>query len=144
MISFTPLQLYPQGKSPGTHLIEGWVDPRVGLVDREKWKFLSVPGPELQPLSCPVLILTELPSNELHWLHTLWLFLAVYTSSYWITSALDISICIRVAFLCSICLYSNKKNSMDELYRPSDRRLSAKWLPTFADRGCHVVSVTDP
>jgi hypothetical protein len=31
-----------------------------------------------------------------------------------------------------------------ELYRPSDRRLSAKLLPTFADRGCHVVSVTDP
>jgi hypothetical protein len=26
----------------------------------------------------------------------------------------------------------------------SDRRLSAKWFPTFADRGCHVVSVTDP
>jgi hypothetical protein len=24
------------------------------------------------------------------------------------------------------------------------RSLSAKWLPTFADRGCHVVSVTDP
>jgi hypothetical protein len=34
--------------------------------------------------------------------------------------------------------------STSELYRPSDRRLSAKWLPTFADRGCHVVSVTDP
>jgi hypothetical protein len=31
-----------------------------------------------------------------------------------------------------------------ELYRPSDRLLSAKLLPTFADRGCHVVSVTDP
>jgi hypothetical protein len=31
-----------------------------------------------------------------------------------------------------------------ELYRPSDRRLSAKLVPTFADRGCHVVSVTDP
>jgi hypothetical protein len=28
--------------------------------------------------------------------------------------------------------------------QPSDRRLPAKWLPTFADRGCHVVSVTDP
>jgi hypothetical protein len=27
---------------------------------------------------------------------------------------------------------------------PSDRRLSAKWLLTFADRGCHVASVTDP
>jgi hypothetical protein len=34
--------------------------------------------------------------------------------------------------------------SANELYRPSDRRLSAKWLPTFADRRCHVVSVTDP
>jgi hypothetical protein len=34
--------------------------------------------------------------------------------------------------------------SASELYRPSDRPLSAKWLPTFADRGCHVVSVTDP
>jgi hypothetical protein len=33
--------------------------------------------------------------------------------------------------------------SASELYRPSDRRLSAKWLPTFANRGCHVVSVTE-
>jgi hypothetical protein len=30
------------------------------------------------------------------------------------------------------------------LYRPSDRRLSAKLVPTFADRGCRVVSATDP
>jgi hypothetical protein len=29
-----------------------------------------------------------------------------------------------------------------ELYRPSKRRLSAKLVQTFADRGCHVVSVT--
>jgi hypothetical protein len=28
--------------------------------------------------------------------------------------------------------------------RPSDRRLSAKLVPTFMDKGCHVVSVTDP
>jgi hypothetical protein len=34
--------------------------------------------------------------------------------------------------------------SASELYRPSDRRLSAKRLPTFADKGCHVVIVTDP
>jgi hypothetical protein len=34
--------------------------------------------------------------------------------------------------------------SANELYRQSDRRLLAKWLPSFADRGCHVVSVTDP
>jgi hypothetical protein len=31
-----------------------------------------------------------------------------------------------------------------ELYRPSDRRLSAKLVPTFADRGCRVISSTDP
>jgi hypothetical protein len=34
--------------------------------------------------------------------------------------------------------------SESELYRPNDRRLSAKWLSTCADRRCHVVSVTDP
>jgi hypothetical protein len=34
--------------------------------------------------------------------------------------------------------------STSELYRPSDRRLSTKLVPTFADRGCHVVGVTDP
>jgi hypothetical protein len=33
--------------------------------------------------------------------------------------------------------------SASELCRPSDRRLPAKLVPTFADRGCHVVSVTD-
>jgi hypothetical protein len=31
-----------------------------------------------------------------------------------------------------------------ELYRPSYRRLSAKLVPTSADRGCNVISVTDP
>jgi hypothetical protein len=34
--------------------------------------------------------------------------------------------------------------AVSELYRPSGRRLSAKLAPTFAERGCHVVSVTDP
>jgi hypothetical protein len=34
--------------------------------------------------------------------------------------------------------------SASELYRQTDRRLSAKLVPTFADRGCHVVSVMDP
>jgi hypothetical protein len=34
--------------------------------------------------------------------------------------------------------------SASELYRPSDRRLSAKLVPTFADRGCHLVSMADP
>jgi hypothetical protein len=34
--------------------------------------------------------------------------------------------------------------SVSELYRPSESRLSAKLVPTFADRGFHVVNVTDP
>jgi hypothetical protein len=57
-----------------------------------------------------------------------------------------------IAILVSMTKQTNKQTnkqtpwseSVSELCRPSDRRLSAKWLPTFADRGCHVVSVTDP
>jgi hypothetical protein len=30
------------------------------------------------------------------------------------------------------------------IYRPSDRCLSAKLMPAFENRRCHVVSVTDP
>jgi hypothetical protein len=45
-------------------------------------------------------------------------------------------------------IQGNKKTlwpeSASELYRLSDRSLSAKLVPTSADRGCHVVSVTDP
>jgi hypothetical protein len=44
----------------------------------------------------------------------------------------------------NISLQTPWSESASELYRPSDRRLSAKLVPTFADRGCHVVSVTDP
>jgi hypothetical protein len=33
--------------------------------------------------------------------------------------------------------------SPSELYLLSDRRLSAKLVPTFADRGCRVVSATN-
>jgi hypothetical protein len=35
------------------HWIGGWVDPRVGLEDIEKRKFLTVPGLELRPLGRP-------------------------------------------------------------------------------------------
>jgi CBS-domain-containing membrane protein len=34
--------------------------------------------------------------------------------------------------------------SASELYTMSERSLSAKLVPTFADIGCRVVSVTDP
>jgi hypothetical protein len=37
-----------------------------------------------------------------------------------------------------------RPESASELYRPSDRRLSVKLVPTFVDGGFHVVSVTDP
>jgi hypothetical protein len=35
-------------------------------------------------------------------------------------------------------------DTASELYRPSDSRLSAKLVPTFADRGCSVVRAEDP
>jgi hypothetical protein len=42
----------------------------------------------------------------------------------------------------NLTLWSWSK-SVSEQYRPSDSRLSEKLVPTFADIGCHVVSVTD-
>jgi hypothetical protein len=38
---------------PNIHWIGGWVDPRAGLDDLEKWQFLTLPGLELQPLGRP-------------------------------------------------------------------------------------------
>jgi hypothetical protein len=62
-------------------------------------------------------------------------------------SECGLSLVIRV-FQTRFKLQQNKQTpwseSASKLYRPSDRRFSAKWLPTFADKGCHVVSVTDP
>jgi hypothetical protein len=34
--------------------------------------------------------------------------------------------------------------SASELYQPSNHRFSAKLVPTFTDRGCHMVSAMDP
>jgi hypothetical protein len=48
VVSFTPLPLYLQERAPGTHCIGGWVDPRAGLDDMAKWKFLTLPGLELR------------------------------------------------------------------------------------------------
>jgi hypothetical protein len=60
-------------------------------------------------------------------------------------------IVMLVAKSCRIIVFFPKSvyktpwsESASELYRPSGRRLSAKLVPTFADRGCHVVSLTDP
>jgi hypothetical protein len=72
---------------------------------------------------------------------------------------LNVIQCYAVIVNCSLCniLYTRIMHctvmsyykppwlvSTNELYRSSDGRLSTKFVPTFAYRGCHVVSVTDP
>jgi CBS-domain-containing membrane protein len=56
--------------------------------------------------------------------------------------------CSAKFFHSVIICSSTKKNSVvlarKRTIRPSDRRLSAKLAPNFSDRGCHVVSATDP
>jgi hypothetical protein len=47
VVTFTPLSLYSRERATGTHFIGGWVDPRAGLDDMEKWKFFTLPGFEL-------------------------------------------------------------------------------------------------
>jgi hypothetical protein len=44
-----PGRFSPGERGPGTH----WVDPRAGLEDMQKWKFLPSPELELQPLGTP-------------------------------------------------------------------------------------------
>jgi hypothetical protein len=39
---------------------------------------------------------------------------------------------------------TSRPESASELFRPRDLRLLAMLVPTFMDRGCRVVSVTDP
>jgi hypothetical protein len=69
-------------------------------------------------------------NKEIHW--------NVYTYIYLSCFSLSLSY-----FHANLIKQTPWSESASELYRPSDCRLSAKWLPTFADRGCHVVSVTD-
>jgi hypothetical protein len=44
-----PCRLTPGERTPGTHLIEGWVGPRADLDDVEKRKFLTLPGLNSEP-----------------------------------------------------------------------------------------------
>jgi hypothetical protein len=45
--------LPPWERAPGTHWIGGWVNPRAGLDDVDKRKFLTIPGLELLSLGRP-------------------------------------------------------------------------------------------
>jgi hypothetical protein len=49
-----PCRFNPGERAPGNHWIGGLVNPRAGLDDVEKRKFLTPPGLELRPLGCPV------------------------------------------------------------------------------------------
>jgi hypothetical protein len=51
-----PGRLTPEERAPGTHCIGGWVDPRAGLDDINKYKLLTPPGLELRPLGRPARI----------------------------------------------------------------------------------------
>jgi hypothetical protein len=48
-----PAALPPGERASATHWIRGWVDPRAGLDDMEKRKFLILPGLELRILGRP-------------------------------------------------------------------------------------------
>jgi hypothetical protein len=91
MVSFTTQPLYSWGKIPSTHWIGCWVDRRAGLDDMEKWKFLTLPGLELQPLSL------EARSQSLY--RPCYTSLHVY-SAY----ALEGSICKYCLSVTNICL----------------------------------------
>jgi hypothetical protein len=57
-----PCRFTPGEIASGTHWIGGWVDPRTGLDDVEKRKFLTVPGLELRLLCHPA------RTQSLYWL----------------------------------------------------------------------------
>jgi hypothetical protein len=64
----------------------------------------------------------------------------------WVFPSGDIQVYFWMLQCENIVLFTNKlwPESTSKLYPLSDCRLSAKLVPTFAARGCHMVSVTDP
>jgi hypothetical protein len=52
-VNSRPGRFTPRERAPGVHWIGGWLDPRAGVDDVEKRKFLILPGLELQPLGRP-------------------------------------------------------------------------------------------
>jgi hypothetical protein len=60
------------------------------------------------------------------------------------TTRIEVSTELWILLLLLLLLLTPWPEPARELCRPSDKRLSAKLVPPFADRGCQVVSVTDP
>jgi hypothetical protein len=107
--------------------MHGWVGPRTGLDAVEKSKYLSLPGLDSVPS-----VIQPVASR--------------YTNRAIIAHRTKINCVLRYTIHDFFQIFQNKlpwPESASELHRPSDRRLSAKLVLTFADRGFHVVKVTD-
>jgi hypothetical protein len=61
-----------------------------------------------------------------------------------VTISLYMCVATDISFLLMWLCIIHFPVSASELYRSSDRHLSANLVPTLADRGYHVVSETDP
>jgi hypothetical protein len=138
-----------------THWTWGWIDPRAGPAGNSSQfihfivgkKLKTVRGPWFEGCLClhaynfmsTLVSLIRKKSNSSKFLITLPLYFAYCRKR-------DEEIAdVRNCEACHVLLIQTPlSESARELYWHSDRRLSAKLVPTFADRGCHVVSVTDP
>jgi hypothetical protein len=70
-------------------------------------------------------------------------------SPSWLRPLRRATLALRIIFLPATVIHFQDPQypldfSFGEIYRPSHRRLSVKIVLTFADRGCRVVSTTDP
>jgi hypothetical protein len=74
-------------------------------------------------------------------LHALDLGIAVFRNA---TMVIEVRVQLKDASLLYFTWVSPWPESVSELYRPRDRCLSAKLVPTFADSGCHMVSMMNP
>jgi hypothetical protein len=59
-----PGRFTPGERAPCTHWIKGWVNPRTGLDNVEKKKFLTLPG--LQPVACRYTQTIVSTENKMH------------------------------------------------------------------------------
>jgi hypothetical protein len=68
-----PCRFIPEERATDTHWIGNWVDPRAGLDDMEKLKFLNLPGLELRPFGRGVrklsLYLLDYQGSQYSYLH---------------------------------------------------------------------------
>jgi hypothetical protein len=70
VVGFMPRLLYPQGKSPGTYRIGGWVGPRVDVDSAEKREVFPLFGIEPRPYTnCDVYATNKTGSSSDDWIY---------------------------------------------------------------------------